>query len=42
MRLFNKLREPIFLKESSSAQKQLEQLQAVDREWLAKGNENSA
>lgn len=35
MGLFNKLREPIFLKETSSAQKQLEQLQVVERERLS-------
>lgn len=34
MALFDKLKEPVFLKSSSSAEKQLEQLQTVDRERL--------
>lgn len=34
MSLFNKLNEPIFLKETSSAIKQLEQLKAIERDLL--------
>lgn len=40
MGLFDKLREPIFLKESSSAQRQLEQLQSIDRERLPENMRN--
>lgn len=40
MGLFDKLREPIFIKENSSAQKQLEQLQTVNRERLTEDMRN--
>jgi len=35
MGLLNKMREPIFLKESSSAERQLEQLQSIDKNSLS-------